>query len=244
MIAAIEVYTKEELGALLLDTSVTGIIVGDFFCNLRMFPYGEVEITSVMQTIKSNGKNCYFQTPYYMTDDTLQKTLSDIRYWNKENLIDGVFVQDVGCFALLYKEFPNLKYIYSCMGASRNGALNHLQFESLAAIGNIIFTTDNEDHYKILQEYGFSVMLQFGNLNYASINRLCYYKYEKGIYGEDCCRKCLSDLMYMKNDKFHMRMSVDGFLLGKRYDYRPGILPVDICYAKNYSELTDALKNR
>ena len=67
-----------------------------------------------------------------------------------------------------------------------------------------------------------------------TLNRLCYYTYENNLYGTDCRRACLDGKQHMVNEKFSLDMSVDGYMLGKKYVYVESEESPDLLYAQNY----------
>ncbi len=220
MIIALESYSAEVMAEVCADDAVTGVVLGDLFCNHRMFPYGGEEMTDYMRQLKDNGKNVYYQTPLYLTDAIFGEVVRKLDFWDSQSLLDGVLLQDVGLLKVLGDRgdfSPTL--IWSYMGVPRSGALNLLYYRFLQSLAPVIVATDRPDHSRMMREHGIRTILIYGKISYSTINRLCYYTYESGISKAECARQCLRGDLHMVNETFGFDMSVDGYLLGKKYIY-------------------------
>lgn len=167
------------------------------------------------ETIKKAGKKVYYQTSCYLTDPLFEQTVRNICYWKQQDLLDGVFLQDVGLLHRLGQLNDGLQLIWSYMGVARNRAVNLLHYQFLRTLAPVTIAVDKPSHYRILREHGIDTMLMYGRITYATVNRLCYYTYENNLYGIDCKRACLQGKQHMINETFNLDMSVDGYLLGK-----------------------------
>ncbi|MGN1417973.1 MAG: hypothetical protein ACI4W6_01445 [Acutalibacteraceae bacterium] len=236
MIVALEIYDEKVIAQIAENEDIGGAVLGDLFCNYRMFPNADAELPDRMKQLKAAGKKVFYQTPCYLTDSVFGKTLQNIRYWNQQGLLDGVLLQDVGLLRKLGEMQTDLTLIWSFMGESRNRAVNLLHYRFLQSLADVTIATDQPQHWKIMQEHAINSMLMYGRMTYATVNRLCYYTYENNLYETDCKRACLQGSQHMINEKFHMNMSVDGYMLGKKYLYTKLQEMPELLYAQNYEE--------
>lgn len=236
MIVALETYDEKTVAAIGENEAISGAVMGDPFCNYRMFPGGAQEMEARMRQMKAAGKGVYYQTPCYLTDERLEDTVQKIRYWNSIKLLDGVLLQDVGLLHILGREKTGLELIWSYLGIARNGAVNLLSCEFLQSLAPAVIATDRPGRYRAMKEHGIPAIWLYGKITYSTMNRLCYYTYENNLYGKDCGRACLAGRQRMVNGTFQMEMSVDGYMLGKKYIYTESDLEPGILYAKDYEE--------
>ena len=236
MIIALELYDEKIINKIGKNKDIDGTVLGDMYCNYRMFPGGSVEIEDRMGQLKKAGKKVYFQTPCYLTDSVFDQIIQNICYWNQQGLLDGVLLQDIGLLHRLGQLNTGLLLVWSYMGVARNRAVNLLHYQFLESLAPVIIAVDQPGHCKILREQGIDTMLMYGRITYATINRLCYYTYENNLYGIDCRRACLQGRQHMVNETFNLDMSVDGYLLGKKYIYTESEEYPNLLYAQSYEE--------
>lgn len=150
--------------------------------------------------------------------------------------MDGIFLQDAGLLHALGKADTGLELIWSYLGVARNGTENLLRYQFLRSLAPVRIATDRVYHCQEMAEYGIPPLLMYGRISYNTINRLCYYTYESILYGSDCGRTCLEKKQRMESKRFQMEMSVDGYLLGKKYIYTESEMMPELIYAENYEE--------
>lgn len=234
MIIALETYDENTVAKIGANIEIDGVVLGDMYCNYRMFPGGSAELEDRMRQLKESGKKVYYQTPCYLTDTVFDQVVQHICYWNHRGLLDGVFLQDIGLLRRLGKLDTGLLLVWSYMGIARNRAVNLLHYQFLESLAPVVIATDQPRHCRLLREQGIDAMLMYGRITYATVNRLCYYTYENNLYGTDCRRACLDGKQHMVNEKFSLDMSVDGYMLGKKYVYVESEESPDLLYAQNY----------
>ena len=242
MIIALETYDEKIIDKIEKNEEVDGAVLGDMYCNYRMFPGGSAEIEDRMRQLKKAGKKVYYQTSCYLTDPLFEQTVRNICYWKQQDLLDGVFLQDVGLLHRLGQLNDGLQLIWSYMGVARNRAVNLLHYQFLRTLAPVTIAVDKPSHYRILREHGIDTMLMYGRITYATVNRLCYYTYENNLYGIDCKRACLQGKQHMINETFNLDMSVDGYLLGKKYIYTESEEYPDLLYTQNYEECMERIQ--
>ena len=62
MIIALETYDEKIIDKIEKNEEVDGAVLGDMYCNYRMFPGGSAEIEDRMRQLKKAGKKVYYQT--------------------------------------------------------------------------------------------------------------------------------------------------------------------------------------
>lgn len=234
MIAALEVYDAAVLRALCENTEVTGAVLGDPLCTYRMFAGGEAELADCMHQLKDAGREVYYQTPCYLTDEVYLRTLRQLHYWAEHDLLDGVLLQDIGLLAALGREKFSPGLIWSMAGEGRSRASNLMHYQLLQSLARVRIADDQPRHLELFEKFGIPALPVYGRLDYDTVNRLCYYTYENDLYGEDCGRACLKGEQHLVNEVFHQDMTVDGYFLGKRYTYIESDLMPELIYAADY----------
>src|SRR5215204_6379483 len=74
----------------------TGVILGDLFCQKRMFENEWFDLLDFAQRARSLGLEVVFQSPAYNTTRTVEQTVSLVRKLAGESLLDAALVHDVG----------------------------------------------------------------------------------------------------------------------------------------------------
>ena len=123
---------------------------------------------------------------------------------------------------------------------------NALYYQTVAELGADFIETADTNVYRALQDGGFHPVYVDGRMQYRTMNRECFYKYQNNIFDHHCDRRCLSDQQWLVAENGEFRMSVDGHVLGKTYlyDSDPEILQKaqDIfLYAKDLDDATGRL---
>lgn len=61
MIIALELYDEKIINKIGKNKDIDGTVLGDMYCNYRMFPGGSVEIEDRMGQLKKAGKRSIFR---------------------------------------------------------------------------------------------------------------------------------------------------------------------------------------
>ena len=85
---ALETYPEDAFVQLIGDSAVKGLILGDRFCQKRMFPDGLAQEIVFMKQAMESGKELLYQTPLYVTTRNWDTVLSIVKLicLNKDNL--------------------------------------------------------------------------------------------------------------------------------------------------------------
>ena len=215
---ALDQYTKDDIVKISDVPSIDGVVLGDLYCNKRMFEFSDHELIDFARLARGLGIHCVYQTPRYLTERNFERVMQLVQYLQKECLIEKVIVQDVGATSYIRRMCPDLPIIWGYMGISRNGAENLLIYSFLRDNGITEIETDRVTRIPYLLELGLEVLLMQEHVTYKTVNRECYYMHEKEIYDRNCRRMCLKSTSALVNEKCGFDFSIDGYTLGKQYE--------------------------
>lgn len=219
---AIEQYDKNVIRQCALNNLIEGVVLGDGYCQKRMFEYGEAELLECIQYAHDLNLKVLFQTPVYMTERIFEQTLDKIAFLYERKICEGIIVQDVGFAFSVHERMPDLSIIWGQLSAVRNGAENMLHYEFLKKIGISTIEAVKPELVEPLEEIGFKVVCSNEEIQYSTVNRECYYIHELGVWNKHCERGCIRKKVRMVNEYRNLDMTVDGFMLGKNYKKTEG----------------------
>lgn len=196
---------------------VSGFILGDLFCNYKMFKYGDSDLIDTAKSLIANGKEIIYQTPQYITDRNFSFQTSRVSYFYVKCQVRKFLVQDLGMIQWIRKSYPDAILIWSRMGRTRNSLINRPFIEFLQKSGITAIETDIAERMIELSKMGMQVYSVYGNLMYHTLSRDCYCNYLLDRFDGLCNRECHSPTIELNHKSF--TMTVDGFLLGARLHY-------------------------
>lgn len=194
-----------------------GYILGDLFCNKKMFKYGEAGFYETASLIKECDKEVIYQTPMYLTDRTFSDEIVRIQYLYERNNINKILVQDIGLILWIKNNMPEMEIIWSRLGKTRNSIINHDFVEFLKSLNVSAMEVDEPEKIKAIVHYNMPVYSVYGSFKYNTLSRDCYNRYLLNKFDGICDRECINLDMSLHLDQFSM--SVDGHVLGKRTNY-------------------------
>lgn len=198
-------------------SDVRGFILGDLFCNYKMFEFGDSDLIDKARTLTAYGKEIIYQTPQYITDRNFSFQTSTISFLYTKCQVRKFLVQDLGMSQWIRKNFPEAVLIWSRMGRTRNSIMNRPFAEFLQKNGITAIETDIAERMTELSKMGMQVYSVYGNLMYHTLSRNCYCNYLLNRFDGLCNRECQSSAIELSHKSF--KMTVDGFLLGARLQY-------------------------
>ncbi len=235
-------YTEQNIRQI-IDMKPDGVILGDILCNKRMFPFSGAELAEYINQLVEKGIRVIYQTPMYLTDRIFEQVISDIQYYYAKNLISGVIVQDVGAASKIRSACPSLEVIWGRMGYARTPVINTTTISFYMNNGVSGFECKNEIQDQVANNLGVSSYLVYGWPCYKTINRECYFKFEKNIFDSDCKCGCLTkELLILGPDKENTA-TIDGYVLGFQAEYYENIVKAYttnkkvIIYGENLEEV-------
>lgn len=214
---ALDQYTKDDIHKISEIPGMDGVVLGDLYCNKRMFEFSDHELIDFARIVCGLGMHCVYQTPRYLTERNFESIMQLVLYLYKEGLMQKVIVQDVGAVSYIRRMCPDLPIIWGYMGIARNGAENLLNYSFLKHIGITEIETDRVTRIPYLMELGLEILLMQEHVSYKTVNRECYYMHEKEIYDGNCKRMCLKGMSALVNERCGFDFTIDGHTLGKQY---------------------------
>lgn len=199
-----------------------GYILGDYFCNKRMFKYGDIGLFDAIKAAKEHNKEIIYQTPMYITDRIFDGETNRIRYLYEQLSIKKILVQDIGLLLWIKEHYPEIVVIWSRLGKSRNSIMNHGFIEFLLGLGIHAIEVEDPEKARAIAQYKMDIFSVYGNIRYNTLSRDCYNKYFLNIFDGMCNRECNSNNMELQFNQFHM--GVNGHMLGYKIKYDDSLL--------------------
>lgn len=189
----------------------TGVILGDLFCQKRMFAHEWFDLPDLARQAKNRGVRVVFQTPTYNTPRTLELTLSAIRKLADADLLDAVLVHDIGVLTQL-RELP-VECWWDRFAFNRDFVPNAYLVDFLREQGVSRVEVLRPIHINAVADAGGAVLLYGYGPEIASFGRICYTEY---FLNEPCEQKILChrhNPVITSVDKVPLQYAADGYLL-------------------------------
>lgn len=211
---------------------VSGFIVGDPFCQYKMFENGNYDLIRFIDNAIDAKKDIIYQIPAYVTDRNFSEVTKTVLYLYRNKQVTKFLVQDIGVVNWIKENIPGAKMIWGHWGRNRNLIMNHDFISFLINLNVDGIESNLPDRIKAISDYGFPVYAVYGNTIYNTVSRDCYNQYMLNHYDGMCKRECLQKRSKLRSKDFEM--TIDGHLLGKKIKYPP----VDEYYdcIKDYSK--------
>lgn len=194
-----------------------GFVIGDYFCNKRMFKNGDFGLIDSISFAKEHHKEVIYQTPMYLTDRVFNKETEKIAYLYDILKVDMMLVQDIGLLLWIKKHYPKIKLIWSRLGKSRNSIMNHGFIEFLQSIGINAIEVEDPEKARAISFYNMEIFDVYGGIKYNTVSRDCYNMYLLNRFDGTCDRECNQNNMELRYNRFCI--SVDGHMLGYKLRY-------------------------
>lgn len=190
---------------------VTGVILGDLFCQKRMFTHEWFDVPDFARLAREMGVGVIFQTPVYNTPHTIEPTLSLIYKLSAAGLLDAALVHDIGLLTELGR-LPIERW-WDRFAFNRDFVPNAYLVDFLGRHGISRVEALRPIHINPVADAGSSVLLYAYGPEIASFGRVCYTEY---FLGEPCERKilCRQPRAYIASvDKVPLQYTADGYFL-------------------------------
>lgn len=205
-----------QLSALGMD----GAILGDAFCQRRMFRHGAFGLCQTAGEYRKAGMEILYQTGMYLTDVRFEEEKDRVAYLYEICDVRSFLVQDVGFAAYLSERYPDTRLIWSQLGRNRGGLTNSLFPPFLQHIGVHAMACTTVQRIEAARKCGISPCVVVGQLQYHTLSRECYNRYLNNCFDGQCHRECLSGEMVLQKNNW--KMTVDGYVLGQSIHYDSG----------------------
>lgn len=236
MIVGLSLYTTEIAQQIIANKSIHAVILGDPFCNKRMFKYENQSLIDIAKMLISNNVEIIYQTSKYITDRNFDREMVFVDYLLEELGVKKILVQDIGVVSYLKKKYPDVELIWSIWGRARLNAINEQFVRTLVNLG--VNSVENEmiDRERTYEKLGLKVYSITRGITYSTLNRECYSKYLLGNFENTCRYECRCENSIQNETGFSL--TVNGFLLNEKYvNYRSFSRKMDgIVYAIDYDD--------
>ncbi len=221
-----ETYDLQKIESIIKDGNVGGVILGDLLCTKRMFDGGIARQILLMDRVLKSEKTLVYQAPLYVTGrnmDQVKSVLSMMNGWDKTSY---ALVQDFGTARMISRDYKNVKLIWGMLGRVRERRFSD---EFLGFLKQNCFTgmeTCDAEIVKRLTTFGLTPYYCNCDLQYQTLGRNCYLKYQTGVCDPSVCR---SGRYGLKADDGSLEMTIDGYVLGKKCKRLPADEYEKIC---------------
>lgn len=225
-----------------------GVILGDILCDKKMFEYAGCEVSQKLMMLKNLGIRVIYQTPMYATDRIFESLVNKIAFYDSQELINAVIVQDVGVANALHKSCPNLMLIWGRMGYGRVPYINVSSLRFYQSCGVSAIECKSVEETVSAKALSFQPFLMIGTPVYNTVNRECYYEFEHNIFDGDCKCGCLKREKVIIPMAENIEATIDGYILGYQCKYSDESLKQAknceniVIYAKTVDELKELTK--
>ncbi len=203
-------WTDEAVDA--MSGQITGIVVGDLFCQKRMFENELYDVLSVAARARDRGLDVVFQAPMYNSSRSFETTLALINGLRREHLIQAVLLHDIGLLRCLSGS-PDIKLWWDRFGFNRDMLVSGPLIAFLRDHGISAMELVRPAHIGDLEALGMPVVLFSYGPNIVTFGRSCY---TEDYLHEACERKILcarARPTVASVDKVRLEYIADGFTL-------------------------------
>lgn len=225
-----------------LRGQATGVIMGDLFCQKRMFENEWFDLPGLAEQARNAGFEVIFQTPAYNTTRTMEPTLALIRKLAQGNLIDAVMVHDIGVVEAI-RDLPALPLWWDRFAFNRDFIPNAPLVRFLRGEGISRVEVTRPGHVGDVAGGGCGVLLHGYGPEVASFGRICY---TEDFLNEPCERKILcarSRPFIASVDKVPLQYIADGYTLLDKDDPVVRLAPLGPDVASHVTGITAYLRS-
>lgn len=228
--ARYETYDADRIDCLCQSDEVRGVVLGDLFCQKRMFGNGTVDLILFLEKLMLAGKEAIYQAPLYVTSRNLDEVVSILKLLSGYKGKAYVIVQDFGTAQAASRDFPGIKLIWGQMGRVREHRFSDDFLDFLKLKGFYGMETSSPELAARLAKRQMAVLWGNARLTYETLGRNCYLRYQTGVCDPAACLGGTYGLE-MENGSFSM--TIDGYMLGKKIAYLDEETYFEVCGHEN-----------
>lgn len=224
-----------------LHGQATGVILGDLFCQKRMFENEWFDVPGLAEEARRTGFDVIFQTPAYNTTRTIEATLALIRKLARDGLLDGVLLHDIGVVEAM-REYSHVALWWDRFAFNRDFIPNAPLITFLHGQGVSRVEVTRPGHVGDVAGGGCGALLYGYGPEIASFGRVCY---TEDFLDEPCERKILcsgSRPFIASVDKVPLQYIADGYALLDKNDPVVRLTPLDESVASRVTGITAYLR--
>jgi hypothetical protein len=226
-----ESYDRERVDRFCEDNDVQGIVLGDLFCQKRMFRRAMADLVLLMNCVLSSEKTAVYQAPLYVTSRNWDEVVAILDLMDSFAKISYVIVQDFGTAEFISKNYKNLRLIWGQLGRVRELRFSEDFLGFLRGNGFFGMETSDPDLAQRLRRHGLIPFVDSTVLRYQTLGRICYVKYQLGVCDKEACTTACYSLR-AENEAFEM--TLDGYMLGKENQAIPSETMKKLCEGGEY----------
>lgn len=210
----LDCYETKDYPTLIANPEIKGLVIGDLFCENRMFRNGRMDMLEAVDSIAATGKAIVFQCPVYVTSRNMENVRFLLQYIRKRDLKTYVIVHDLGMVNLISRDFNDFNMIWGRMARFRDYVLNRDFLHLLKSVGICGIEICGIQYRSLAEECALVPYVVYGWKDYATIGRQCYHQYQ----GLGCCREtCLSGRYSVHDVESPFQMTINGYMMGERF---------------------------
>jgi hypothetical protein len=190
----------------------TGVILGDLFCQKRMFENEWFDVLDLAACAHGMGLQIVFQTPAYNTTRTIEPTLALMRKLAAAQLMNAALVHDIGVVDAV-RELRGIELWWDRFSFNRDFIPNAPLIAFLKNQGVARVEVTRPAHVHSVDDSGCTALLYAYGPDIASFGRTCY---TEQFLNESCERKilCARTKPFIASiDKVPLQYLADGYTL-------------------------------
>lgn len=228
-VAGVGEMKQEALEYLIGNESISGIIFGDYFCTKRMYAGGMAEMLKFMHWAYEANKRIYFRTRAFVTSENYSEMLEMISTVCSIDPMAVIMCQDIGLASDIKRLFPGHEIIWSRMARNREDLVTAETVKFLKDMGISSAIEERTERIRSYQSLGMQVFGVYGDYSWVSFGRTCYNTDQTLTPPEECGHICRRGWYLIKSGN-GFKLSMDGYVLGEKYNYIKDIASVlQIC---------------
>lgn len=210
----LDCYESADYSLLLAEPEVKGLVIGDLFCENRMFKNGRLGLLEAIDVIAAAKKVIVYQCPVYVTSRNIDNVRFLLQYIRQKHAKIYVIVHDLGMINMIVREFSEFEIIWGRMARFRDYVLNEDFLHMLRNTGVSGIELLDVRYRQLAEKCDLIPYIVYGWASYATIGRQCYNQYQ----GLGCCREaCLSGRYSMHDVESTFQMTINGYMMGERF---------------------------
>lgn len=225
-----ETYNEKRVDSLCQSEEVKGIILGDLFCQKRMFENGIVDLILFMKMVMFTEKELLYQLPLYVTGRNLSEVISILKLISRHSQNIYAIVQDFGMAEVIGRDFPGIKLVWGEMGRTRENRFSDSFLNFLKIKGFYGMETSCIEFARRLAAFNIIPFYKNAKLTYQTVGRNCYFQYQTGNCDSEACRQGKYEL---ETEDSSFSMTIDGYMLGKKNTYLNEETYLEFCNSHN-----------
>ena len=240
-------WTQHELEKIIsiYDKRIAGIILGDPFCEYRMFPQGNWSISLLAKSAKEAGKIVVYQTPVYLTHPRFELTVAAIQQLEQQGVCDWILAQDIGLLSWCHNSHLTTPISWSVWGINRSFSISYNFIDFLKSLGIQGLEIQKPEWVEPVRKLGLQIFMRSYAPTVITFRQKCYvetFLNTRCNLGDLCAKPKLQ----LANKQHELKLNINGFTIE---DDRPTeFIKPDIqpdwytIHVRDFAEFSDVLE--